>query len=131
MIASLFLLLFNNNAENMSATDAIKAVSALRDELAASAFKWTGIEERLASDPKITEEILGSLRKIKVLIEQTGLTNAERAKAHAINSALVSLVNSPEPEWQAVINLLSSQALNNIVGVSNIDLFAFQLFGSQ
>jgi hypothetical protein len=115
----------------MSATDAIKAVSALRVELAASAFKWTGIEERLASDPTITEEIFGSLQKINVLIEQTGLTNAERAKAHAINNALVSLVNSPEPEWQAVINLLSSQALNNIIGVANIVLFVFQLFGSQ
>jgi hypothetical protein len=128
MNPALFILLFAN--PNVSQEEAVVAVTAIRTQLVARAFEWTGIEERVASDPAIIDQISAHLHTVNVLIEQTGLSNLEKAKAHAINSALIKLIMSPEPEWQAIVNLLSTQSLNNIMGVANIVLFVFRLLGA-
>lgn len=117
MLASLFLLLFAD-PNGLTPEAAAEAVASLRSQLAANAYEWTGIEERVASNPNVVEQIMTSLMKVNILIEETGLNNAEKAKAHSINNALISLINSPEPEWKVILNLLSTPAYAGFFGVS-------------
>ncbi|QYE35242.1 hypothetical protein KZX46_04370 [Polymorphobacter sp. PAMC 29334] len=111
------MLLFTDPS-NLPPEESARAIASFRDQLAASAFEWTGIEERVASDPEIMERIMTSLKEVNVLIEKTGLNNAEKAKAHSINNALMSLIDSPEPEWKVILNLLSTPAYSSFFGVS-------------
>jgi hypothetical protein len=79
---------------------------------------WTGVERRIASQPGLVEEICRKVNEIDRLIETSGLTNAERAKAKAISGALKQLIESPEPEWKAIVALLRSPTLSNVVGLA-------------
>jgi hypothetical protein len=90
---------------------------------------WTGIEARLATDPVITKAIKQHIRQIDELVEKSGLTNAERAKAKAITVALVSLIDSPEPEWKAIVQLLTSPTLTALLNVAQIVGLIFNMMG--
>ena len=103
-------------------------VERLREQVSSNSMNWTGVEERGKSDPEILEKTRGAIYEIKILIERTKLTNVEKARAVAIANALQALIESPEPEWKAILLLLSSPALNNVMAMANILLFVFQLF---
>ncbi|MEV4933664.1 hypothetical protein [Sphingobium sp. LSP13-1-1.1] len=90
---------------------------------------WTGIEQRLASDPAIVDAIRQKIVEIDSLIEKTGLTNFERDRAKAITEALRSLINSPEPEWRAVVMLLTSPSLTAIINLTTVIELTLKLFG--
>jgi hypothetical protein len=93
------------------------------DEPPIASYDWTGIEQRLTVDPAAVDEIRRRLAKLDAAVEHAGLTNAEQARAKAITAALLSLVESPEPEWQAIVTLLTSptiQAFCNAVALSTL-----------
>ena len=88
---------------------------------------WTGIEKRLDSHPRIVDEIRLKMKEIDRLVEAAGLTNEERQKAKAISEALVSLVESPQPEWRAIVNLLNTKPLTALLNLSSIVQLALKL----
>jgi len=77
-------------------------------------YDWTGIETRLAADPEAVAGIARRLRELDRLVEDTGLTNSEKARAKAITTALLSLVESPQPEWRAIVELLNSPVITAV-----------------
>lgn len=81
------------------------------EEPSFASVDWTGVERRVASDPALLEDIQRRIEELDAVVEKTGLTNAEQAKAKAITSALRSLVASPEPEWKVIVDLLNAPAL--------------------
>lgn len=90
------------------------------EEPSFASVDWTGVEQRLAADPATVDEIRRRIAELDVAIEKAGLTNVEQSKAKAITTALRSLVESPEPEWQAIVLLLTSptmQALCNALAL--------------
>ena len=122
------LLLLFNQVPKLD-LESSKIVKRLREQVSSNSINWTGIEERGNSDPEILEKTRGAIYEIKILIERTKLTNVEKARAIAIANALQALIESPEPEWKAILLLLSSPALNNVMAMANILLLVFQLFG--
>lgn len=88
---------------------------------------WTGIEKRLQSDPDLLEAIRLKLREVDALVDEAGLTNVERQKAKAISEALIKLVESPEPEWKAIVELLNSKPLTAILNVTVVIQLALKL----
>ena len=122
------LLLLFNQVPKLD-LESSKIVKRLREQVSSNSINWTGIEERGNSDPEILEKTRGAIYEIKILIERTQLTNVEKARAIAIANALQALIESPEPEWKAILLLLSSPALNNVMAMANILLLVFQLFG--
>lgn len=90
---------------------------------------WTGIAQRLESDPALVQQISKHISEIDQLIEKSGLTNAERQKAKAITESLKLLVASPEPEWKAIALLLTSPTLIAVLNVSAIVQIVLKLFG--
>lgn len=89
-------------------------------------YDWTGIERRLAADPLLIAEIGCKIQELDGLVDVAGLTNFERARAKAITTALLSLVESPQPEWRAVVELLNSPV---IAAVCNGATLAGLVFG--
>ena len=81
-------------------------------------YDWTGIETRLAADPQAIAEIASRLRDLDRLVEGTGLTNSEKARAKAITTSLLLLVESPQPEWRAIVELLNSPAITAVCNAS-------------
>ena len=90
---------------------------------------WTGIEARLATEPAIIDAVKRHVREIDTVVEQSGLTNAERAKAKAISVALVSLIESPDPEWKAIVQLLTSPTLTALLNVAQVVGLIFNVMG--
>ena len=121
------LLLFNQNLQREEET--ARAVDNIRERVLARSFDWTGIEHRGLSNLEACDKARSAISDLKVLIEKTGLTNTEKAKAVAIANALSALIESPEPEWRIVLELFSSPALKGVIGVANLVMFLFQLFG--
>ena len=121
------LLLFNQNLQRDEVT--ARAVDQIRERVLANSFDWTGIEHRGLSNVETCDKARSAISDLKVLIERTELTNTEKAKAVAIANALSALIDSPEPEWRIVLELFSSPALNGVIGVANLIMFLFQLFG--
>lgn len=77
-------------------------------------YKWTGIENRLAADPAVTAQIRSKLQELDRLVDATELTNSEKARAKAITTALLSLGESPQPEWRAIVELLNSPVITAV-----------------
>ena len=92
------LLLYNNQPP----TD--QAVGEAR--VAVESADWTGIEERLAADPAAMVRIQQALSEIDAALDGAGLSNLEMQKAKALTGALTALINSPEPAWKHVADLL-------------------------
>lgn len=90
--------------------------------------QWTGIETRLRQQPELVEAIREKLHEIDKLVDQAGLTNLERQKAKAISEALIKLVESPEPEWKAIVELLTSKPLTALLNVASIVQIVLKLF---
>lgn len=88
---------------------------------------WTGIEERITASPEILAKVTANIREIDVLVDQSGLTNAERARAKAITQSLAILVESPEPEWRAIVALLNSPFLTGLLNVAAIAQLTLKL----
>jgi hypothetical protein len=102
-------------------------VRSIADRIRSDSIEWTGIERRLAANPEAVKEFQQAIGLAHSQLAMTGLTNVERAKAHAILCGLEKLIESPEPEWRAILNLFSSPALNNIMGIANILMLVFQI----
>jgi hypothetical protein len=90
---------------------------------------WTGIETRLSTDPKTVAAIVDKIAELDRLVENTGLTNHEKARAKAITQALGNLVESPEPEWKAIVGLLQSPALAASLNLAALVQLILKLFG--
>jgi len=89
--------------------------------------RWTGIEQRLARDPSAVRHIQSQIMELDRSIETLGLSNHERAKVKAITEALSKLVESPEPEWKVIVDLLRSPTLNAVLSVAQIAQLALKL----
>jgi hypothetical protein len=85
-----------------------------------SSETWTGIRNRFERDPQAIENLKGQINHLNRSIEALGLSNHEHAKVQAITGALVKLVESPEPEWKVIVDLLQSPTLNAILGLTGI-----------
>ena len=81
---------------------------------------WTGIAERVARSPRIVSDISICISEIDNLIGDLVLSNLERARLKAITTSLQTLVESPEPEWKAIVALLQSPTLNAVLGLAGI-----------
>ncbi len=90
---------------------------------------WTGIEQRIASNPEILEQIRSRIRDIDYLVGRTGLTNREKAEAKSITEALTTLINSPQPEWKSIISLLTSPSITAITNTFAILDIIFRILG--
>lgn len=88
--------------------------------VAIASVNWTGVEERLAADPATVRQIADHLRELDELVAKAGLTNSETAKAKAITGALKSLIESPEPEWKAIVELLNSPIISALCTALNL-----------
>ena len=82
--------------------------------------KWTGVERRLHAEPAVVQAIGFHIQQIDRLVDEAGLTNAEKQRAKAITESLRLLIASPEPEWKAIVALLTSPALTAILNVAQI-----------
>lgn len=111
----------------VSASRADEPTLTFYDASATNSASWTGIEQRLSSSPEVVEQIRLKIREIDRLVDETGLTNAERQKAKAISEALIKLVESPEPEWKAIMELLTSKPLTAILNLTAILQIAARL----
>ena len=121
------LLLFNQNLQADEET--ARTADGLREKVLANSLDWTGIEDRGRANPQAHEKTRSAISDLKVLIEKTDLTNSEKAKAVAIANALDALIESPEPEWRAILELFSSPALKGVIGIANLVVLLFQIFG--
>ena len=86
---------------------------------------WTGIELRLDAQPELTAQISKKVQELDALVELAGLTNVEHRRAKAITESLIKLVNSPQPEWRIIVELLTSkpmEAIATFVGIADIIL---------
>ena len=122
---SLLLLLSNNEP---AASD-ILAKNEVLGQVRANACDWTGFDVRVEANAEILARTKSAILELRIQFEKSNLTNSERAKAHAILNGLSALIESPEPEWRQIVQLFSSPALNNIVGIANILLIFYQTMG--
>lgn len=76
------------------------------------ATSWTGIEERIAAIPGAIDAVNRLVVELDILVEKCGLTNFEQQRAKALTGALVSLVSSPQPDWQIIVQVLNSPVFN-------------------
>jgi len=83
-------------------------------------YNWTGIERRLAADPVLIAEIGSKLQELDRLVDATGLSNSDKARAKAITTALLSLVESPQPEWRAIVGLLNSPVITAVCNAATL-----------
>ena len=120
------LLLLNNN---QPAASEILAAAELRDRIQADAYDWTGIESRARLDTEGYEKTKTLILELRIQLEKSNLTNVERARAHSIVTALSALIESPEPEWRAIVRLFSSPSLNNVMSIANILVILYQTMG--
>lgn len=79
---------------------------------------WTGVQTRLEAKPAVVEHIREKISELDALVDQAGLTNTENAKAKSITKALVSLIESPEPEWKAIAELLNSPVFSAVLNMA-------------
>jgi hypothetical protein len=103
---------------------------------AVDSANWTGIELRLGADPAAVERVRAVIIDLDRALDVAGLTNAERAKAGALTGAILSLVQSPEPEWKVIarllVTLLDSRAVNaalNAAQIAGLIVGALKLLG--
>lgn len=87
---------------------------------------WTGIERRIASTPGAVDRVNVLIIELDRAVEQCGLTNLEQHKAKALTGALIKLVSSPEPEWRAIISILTSP---NVTALLNFQAIAVIVAG--
>jgi hypothetical protein len=92
-----------------------------------SSEAWTGIAERLERDPTTVSRIQTQIGELNREVDKLGLSNHERAKVKAITEALTKLVESPEPEWKSIVELLRSPTLGVILGLAEIAQLALKL----
>ncbi|WP_126494772.1 hypothetical protein [Sphingosinicella microcystinivorans] len=100
----------------------IEALETYTDRVspAVESSRWTGIENRLQTRPDLVDIITSKIHEIDDIIEKTGLTNAEKDKAKRITASLILLVESPEPEWKAIVELLNSKNLTAMLNIYQI-----------
>ena len=89
-------------------------------EVGVDSYDWTGIERRLTADPALVTEIGSKLQELDRLVDATGLSNSEKARAKAITTALLSLVESPQPEWRVIVELLNSPVIAAICNAATV-----------
>jgi DNA-binding MarR family transcriptional regulator len=82
--------------------------------------RWTGRTARIAADPTLLDRIRIKVIELDRLVEEAHLSNAETARAKAITRALVTLVESPNPEWEAISQLLSSPAFSVAIALAGL-----------
>ena len=119
----------NEDHDNFEAPEAndVLPTSVLSSSDVIQSSAWTGIETRLARDPVRVEQIKMKVRELDAILADAGLSNHEMAKARAITEALVKLVESPEPEWKAIILLLQSPALGAALNLASLVQLIFVL----
>ena len=92
-----------------------------------SSEAWTGIRDRLDRDPVAVSRIQRQIDDLNKEVDRLELSNHERAKVKAITEALTKLVESPEPEWKAIVELLRSPTLASILGLAGLVQLALKL----
>ena len=95
------------------------------DELsqAVNSADWTGITERLANDQVALALILGEVAKLDRMLAAANLSNADQMQAGPAIDALKLLAHAPQPEWRAIVALLSGptvSALCNAVTIASV-----------
>ncbi|MCW3836847.1 hypothetical protein ACFQ1E_11775 [Sphingomonas canadensis] len=80
---------------------------------------WTG---RLDISEARKAEIRHKLSEIRRIIEQSRLSNSQRANALAVIEAADILVETPDPLWPEIMRLLRSPVLANLNGVASLVL---------
>ena len=80
---------------------------------------WTG---RLDISEARKEQIREKLVQIRRIVEQSRLSNAQRANALAVIEAAEVLVETPDPLWPEIMRLLRSPVLANLNGVASLVL---------
>jgi hypothetical protein len=81
---------------------------------------WTGIERRIEALPGAIDRVGVMIVELDRVVEQCGLTNLEQQRAKALTGALLQLVHSPQPEWHAVLAILTSPTMTAILNVQAI-----------
>jgi len=92
-----------------------------------SSEEWTGIANRIGRDAAVLSRINQQITELDREVDRLGLSNHERAKVKAITEALVKLIESPEPEWKAIVELLRSPTLAAVVGLVSIAQIALKI----
>lgn len=95
------------------------------DELsqAVNSADWTGITARLANDPVALASILSEVAKLDQMLAAANLSNSDRMQAGSAIDALKLLARAPQPEWRAIVVLLSGPtvtALCNVITVAGV-----------
>lgn len=72
---------------------------------------WTGVKKRVAADSSIVVRVKSHIYQIDNLIELAEMSNHDKQQAKSITESLKILIESPDPEWKAIIELLLSPAL--------------------
>ena len=83
-----------------------------------SSQAWTGRAKRRFVDPRRIEDIERRLKALKTDIEGSELSNTEKACAGSICKALLALIESPEPEWHIMVELLRHPAFSASVALA-------------
>jgi hypothetical protein len=99
---------------------AVNEEGGIADAFEINSSTWTGISERAARSPQIIAAVTKHVSEIDKLVESLDLNNVERARLKAITNSLQTLVESPEPEWKAIVALLQSPTLSAILGLAGI-----------
>ncbi|MBA3670364.1 MAG: hypothetical protein H0W71_09960 [Sphingomonas sp.] len=92
-----------------------------------SSEEWTGIANRIGRDAAVLSRINQQIIELDREVDRLGLSNHERAKIKAITEALAKLVESPEPEWKVIVELLRSPTLAAVVGLAGIAQLALKI----
>lgn len=80
---------------------------------------WTG---RLNLSEARKAEIREKLYEIRAVIDQSRLSNSQRANAIAVIEAAEKLIETPDPLWPEIMRLLRSPVLSNLNGVAGLVL---------
>lgn len=81
---------------------------------------WTGIEARIEAFPGAKDDVYRRIVALDRALEKCGLTNIEAQKSKALTSALIKLVASPEPAWDAILGILTSRGMTAILNVTQV-----------
>lgn len=97
-------------------------VAAVAHEIQAKlrSVSWTGVEARIDALPGAKDDVYRQIVALDRSIEKCGLTNTETQKAKALTAALIKLVSSPEPAWDAVLGILTSHGMTALLNTVQI-----------
>jgi hypothetical protein len=85
------------------------------DESLISSASWTG---RYIVSKEGQNEIFSIFRKIEIEIDNSILTNTDKSNAKALVEAANKLISAPDPQWEILLQILSSTILANFAALA-------------